>query len=83
MMRARMKTAESVAAPVPNALNRNMTAASIIVPRRPMRSDRRPATNAPIAQPIRIAPTLRPVPRLESANAASSPACVPLMTPLS
>ena len=66
-----------------SALTRNRIAASIITPRRPMMSAMRPAPNAPMDDPTRIAPTLMPMPSLPRSKALSSPFCVPLMTPLS
>ena len=81
MMRAMMKMAEEPAAPASSALTRNRIAASIITPRRPMMSAMRPAPNAPIDDPTRIAPTLTPMPSLPRSKAASSPFWVPLMTP--
>ncbi len=78
-----MNTMEVWAAPEPRALTRNSRAAMIITVRRPQTSARRPAANAPNAQPIRMAPTFRPVPSLLRLKAFSRPSCVPLMTPLS
>ena len=51
--------------------------------RRPQWSARRPAKNAPAAQPSSIDATLKPVPMLSELKAACSPVTVPLMTPLS
>ena len=81
MMRAKMKIAELPAAPASSALTRKRPAASIMTLRRPIASAMRPAPNAPIAEPTRIAPTLTPTPRRPRSNAASSPFWVPLMTP--
>lgn len=81
MMRAMMNTADDPAAPAATALTMNSTADSIIVLRRPIRSDSRPAPNAPIDDPTRIAPTFTPMPSRPRSNAASIPFCVPLMTP--
>jgi hypothetical protein len=80
-MRATMNTADEPAAPAPSALRMNRIAAIIITLRRPIRSASRPAAKAPAAQPIRIAPTLSPVPSFDRSNARSSPSWVPLMTP--
>ena len=73
--------AELFAAPARMALTRNSPAASIITLRRPIASANRPAPNAPIAEPTRIAPTLTPTPSRPRSKAASSPFWVPLMTP--
>ena len=58
-------------------------AARIITERRPMMSARRPAKNAPTAQPISSEPTVKP--RLASLrpNSCLRPSCVPLTAPLS
>jgi hypothetical protein len=76
-----MNTSDPLAAPARMALNRNNTAAIIITLRRPIASASRPAPNAPIADPTRIAPTLTPIPNFPRSNADSSPFCVPLITP--
>ena len=52
------------ATPCTSAPTRNSTAASIIVLRRPMRSARRPAKNAPMKQPISSDATVKPRPFL-------------------
>ena len=58
-------------------------AATIIMVRRPNRSESRPASAAPAAQPSSMEATLNPVPTLSELNAVRSPSTVPLMTPLS
>jgi hypothetical protein len=78
-----MKVSEVSAAPVPMALTTNSRAEMIITVRRPQTSARRPAAKAPMAQPIRMAPTVTPVPSSVSLKASFRPSWVPLMTPLS
>jgi hypothetical protein len=76
-------SSDTDATPEPQALTIKHTAATRIMPRRPKRSARRPAKNAPTAQPSSIDATLNPVPTLSELNAPCSPSIVPLMTPLS
>jgi hypothetical protein len=64
MKRARMKSAVLLARPAPAAVSAKMTALTIMTMRRPWRSAMRPARRAPIAQPIRMDATAKPVPAL-------------------
>ena len=77
------KNADVPAAPAPSADNRNSTAEMISTVRRPQRSPRRPAKNAPIAQPSSIDATSKPTPAELDSNVRLNPSTVPLMTPLS
>lgn len=74
-------SSELPAMPEPQALTMKHSAATRMMPRRPKRSARRPAKNAPTAQPSSIEATLKPVPTLSESKAACSPSTVPLITP--
>src|SRR5690349_19503241 len=69
--------------PEPQPDTMKHTAATISTARRPYRSARRPAKNAPAAQPSSMDATLKPVPIELEWKACSRPSTVPLMTPLS
>ncbi len=81
--RAITNASELCAAPAPSAESRNSTAAMISTPRRPRRSPRRPAKNAPIAQPSSMEATSKPIPAWLDWKVCLRPSTVPLMTPLS
>src|SRR5687768_17077815 len=78
-----MKNHDDCAAPAPIAESRNSTAEMINTVRRPHRSARRPAKNAPIAQPSSIEATSKPTPAELEWKACFRPSTVPLITPLS
>jgi hypothetical protein len=69
--------------PAPIAETRNRIADMISTARRPQWSARRPAKNAPNAQPSSMEATSNPVPAELEWKVSFNPSTVPLMTPLS
>src|SRR5690606_33534987 len=78
-----INSTDEVAIPEPQAETIKSTAATIRTARRPYRSARVPAKNAPTAQPRSIEETLKPVPMESELKAVCRPSTVPLITPLS
>jgi hypothetical protein len=83
VIRAAMKNAAELAAPVATAVTRNRIAFKSIVGRRPRESANLPAPNAPTAQPSKIDATAKPVPAASVPKAFARASTVPLITPLS
>ncbi len=79
--RARASIRAELAAPDATALMMKRTAAVIMTVLRPHISAKRPAMNAPSAQPGSKALTVRPSCVSPSANACFRPSCVPLIAP--
>ena len=69
--------------PVHSALNVNTMPVNSNVRRRPTISAMRPANSAPMAQPIRIDATAKPVAAEPDLNVAWMPGTAPLITALS
>ena len=88
-MRAMTKIVCESAMPWTSAPTRKSAAAIIIVLRRPMRSARRPAKNAPMKQPMSKDATVKPSPLVGEKlpftrpNVWIKPSCVPFTAPLS
>ena len=71
-IRAAMKSAAELAAPVATAVTRNKIAFSSIVGRRRRESDSLPALKAPTAQPSNTEATAKPVPAASAPKAFAS-----------
>ena len=83
MMRQRVRSTGPKARDEPIELRKNSVAAISMTRIRPMRSARRPATNAPMTHPSSAEETTKPItPELRS-NCSRTAVTVPLMTAVS